>query len=207
MQQRVTGAIRDGAGALHRFLTEVRRMTAEWTLVERAVVVAIERHPEMLELVDDLGRVFAHVLDRVLVTQPVGALDRVVHMPQPTVFGHVAKRCTDATLRSDRMRARRKHLRQHGHRQARFGKLQRRAHPGTACANDDGVEAHQRQALRQSASALLDRLTGTNNFTSASGGDSPRPSIRGFAGAPRRRLTPPPTAPRSSSPCTRSARR
>ena len=61
----------------------------------------------MLELVDDLRRHLAHVLDRVLVAEPVRALDRVVHVPEPVVLGHVAERGADAALRRDRVRARR----------------------------------------------------------------------------------------------------
>jgi hypothetical protein len=104
VQQRVTGAIGHGAGALHRFLAEVRRVAAERTLIERAVVVAVERHPEMLKLVDHFGCALAHEFDCVLIAQPIGALDRVVHVPQPRVLGHVAERCADAALSRDGMR-------------------------------------------------------------------------------------------------------
>ena len=61
-----------------RLLAEVRRVAAERTLVDRAVGIAVERHAEVLELVDDVRRFAAHELDRVLVAEPVGALDGVV---------------------------------------------------------------------------------------------------------------------------------
>ena len=140
VEQRVAGAIGGGAGALHRLLAEVRHVAAERPLVDRAVGVAVERHPEVLELVDDLRRHLAHVFDRVLVAEPVGALDRVVHVPEPAVLGHVAQSGADAALRGDGVRAGREHLRQNGDRQARFGQLQRRPHPGAAGPDDDRVE-------------------------------------------------------------------
>ena len=86
MQHRVAGAIGGGASTLHRLLAEVRRMAAERTLVDGAVRIAVEWHAEMLEFVDDLGRHAAHELDRILVAEPVGALDRVVHVPEPVVL-------------------------------------------------------------------------------------------------------------------------
>jgi hypothetical protein len=140
VQQRVPGAVGRRTGALHRFLAEVRGVPAERALVDRAVGVAVERHPEVLELVDDLRRRLAHVLDRILVAEPVRALDRVIHVPEPVVLGHVGERGTDAALRRDSMRARREHLREHGDRQPGFGELQRRAHARAAGADDDRVE-------------------------------------------------------------------
>ena len=144
VQERVPGAVGRGAGPLHGFLAEVGRVPAERPLVDRAVGVAVERHAEMLELVDDLRRHPAHVLDRVLVAEPVRALDRVVHVPEPVVLGHVAERGADAALRRDGVRACREHFRQHGDRQPGFGELQRRAHAGTAGADDDRVELAHR---------------------------------------------------------------
>ena len=73
--------------------------------------VAVERHAEVLELVDDLRRLAAHELDRVLVAEPVGALDGVVEVIVPVVFAHVAERGADAALRRHGVRAGREHLR------------------------------------------------------------------------------------------------
>ena len=149
VQHRMAGAIRGGARALHRLFAEVGHVAAERPLIDRAVGVAIERHAEMLELVDDLRRHPAHVLYRVLVAEPVGALDRVVHVPQPAVLGHVAERGADASLRGDRVRARREDLGQHRDGQSRFGELQRRAHPGATGADHDRIElAHRKRHYR-----------------------------------------------------------
>ena len=110
VQHRVAGAVGRGAGALHRLLAVVGGVAAERALVDRAVRVAVERHAEVLELVDDLRRLAAHELDRVLVAEPVGALDGVVEVVVPVVLAHVAERGADAALRRDRVRAGREHL-------------------------------------------------------------------------------------------------
>ena len=54
VQHRVAGAVGRGAGALHRLLAVVGGVAAERALVDGAVGVAVERHAEVLELVDDL---------------------------------------------------------------------------------------------------------------------------------------------------------
>ena len=121
VQHRVAGAVGRGAGALRRALAVVRGHAAERALVDAAVVGARERHAVVLEL-DDRGRRFlAHELDRVLVAEPVRALDGVVEMEAPVVLAHVAERGADAALRRDGVAARREHLGDAGGRQARLG--------------------------------------------------------------------------------------
>jgi hypothetical protein len=80
-------------------------VSAERTLVDRAVGVAVERHAHVFQVVDDLGRFTAHELDRILVAQPVRALDRVVEMVVPVVFVHVAQGRADAALGGHRVGA------------------------------------------------------------------------------------------------------
>ena len=148
VQHRVAGAVGRRAGALHGLLAVVGGVATERALVDRAVGIAVERHAEVLELVDDVRRLAAHELDRVLVAEPVGALDGVVEVVVPVVLAHVAERGTDAALRRDRVRTRREHLGEHGDVQAGTGQLQRGAHAGAAGADDDDVEAPCRQGRR-----------------------------------------------------------
>jgi hypothetical protein len=61
-------------------------VAAEGTLVDLAVVGAVEGHAVVLELDDDLVGLAAHELDGVLVAEPVGPLDGVVHVPVPVVL-------------------------------------------------------------------------------------------------------------------------
>ena len=140
VQHGVTGAVSRSAGALHGLFAVVGGVAAEGALVDRAVGVAVERHAHVFQVVDDLGRFAAHEFDRVLVAQPVGALDGVVEMVVPVVLGHVAQRGTNAALRGHRVRAGGEHLGQHRHVQAGARQLQRRAHAGAAGTDDDDVK-------------------------------------------------------------------
>ena len=47
---------------------------------------------------DSLGRLLGHVVDGVLVSQPIRALDGVVEMIAPIVFLHVAQRSVYSSL-------------------------------------------------------------------------------------------------------------
>ena len=71
VQQGVTSTVCRCAGALHRFFAEVRRVTAERTLINGAIRVAVKWHTEVLKFVDDLGRLTAHEFDGILVAQIV----------------------------------------------------------------------------------------------------------------------------------------
>ena len=130
MQDRVAGAVGGGAGALRDALAVVGRHAAERALVDLAGFGARERHAPVVEFVDRGRRVAAEVLDRVLIAEPVRALDGVVHVPAPVVGAHVAERGGNAALRRDRMRARGEHLGDAGGLAGRPGRSRRsRASP------------------------------------------------------------------------------
>lgn len=87
-------------------LAVLETLPAQSALVYCALACAREGHAVVLEL-DDGGHGFPrHVVDCVLVAEPVGALDRIVHVPAPVVGGHVAERGVDATLCGDGVGAR-----------------------------------------------------------------------------------------------------
>ncbi len=67
MKDRVSGAVRRGAGASGLVAAEVLALTAKGALVDLAVVETRERHPRVLELVDRRDGLPAHELDGVLV--------------------------------------------------------------------------------------------------------------------------------------------
>jgi len=54
----------------------------------------------------------AHILNCILVAQPIAALDCIIGMPSPIILGHVAQCCIYASLSSHRVRPRRKELRE-----------------------------------------------------------------------------------------------
>ncbi len=139
MQHRVTGAVRGGAGTLRDALAEIRRHAAERSLVNAPVLGARKGHAVVLEFDDGIHRFLAHVLDSVLVSQPVRALDRVVHVPAPVVIPHVGERRTNAALRCNRVAARREYLGDAGSRESCFGQAESRPQSGTAGTDDDNV--------------------------------------------------------------------
>ena len=71
---------------------------AEGALREPAVVRAREHRAPVLELVDVAGRLAAEDLDRVLVAEVVGALDRVEGVRLGAVLAGVPERRVDAAL-------------------------------------------------------------------------------------------------------------
>ena len=110
MQDRVAGAVGGGAGAERNALAVIGCHAAEGALIDAAILGAREGHAVMLELDDRLRRHLAHIFDGVLVAEPVGALDRVVHVPAPIVIAHIAECGGHAALRGDGVTARREQL-------------------------------------------------------------------------------------------------
>src|SRR5580698_4652617 len=99
MQDGMAGTIRRSTGALRHLLAEVDGLAAERSLVDFAFSGARERHAVMLEFQDGRYSLAAHILDSVLVAEPVGALDSVVHVKTPIVaIAHIAKRSGHSTL-------------------------------------------------------------------------------------------------------------
>ena len=140
VQDDVAGAVGGGAGAIGLRLAELGRLATEGALVDAAVIGARERHAVMLELVDRGGRVPGHVLDRVLVAEPVGALDGVVHVEVPVVLVHVAERGVDPALRRHGVAAGRVDLGDAGDREPGLHHADGGAQPGAAGADHDRVE-------------------------------------------------------------------
>ncbi len=102
---------------------------AERALRELAVVAAGEDRAPVLELDDVAGRLLREELDRVLVADVVGALDRVVRVGLGAVFGGVAERRVDAALGGSGVGTSRVDLRDHRDVGARVECLDRGAHP------------------------------------------------------------------------------
>ena len=95
----------------------------------------------MLQFDDRAGSFLAHILDRILVAEPVGSFDRVVHVPAPVVLPHIAERRANAALRRDRVASRRKYLRDTGDLEPRLGKSEGCAKTGATGSDDDDVVA------------------------------------------------------------------
>src|SRR5262245_61924473 len=112
MQHGVTSAVSGGARTkCWRPLTEFRGHSAEGSLINLAVLGPGERHAVVLEFVDRGWCIAAHVLDCVLIAEPIGTFDCVVHVPAPVISPHVAERSGNTALRCDSVRAGWEHLR------------------------------------------------------------------------------------------------
>src|SRR5690606_15908676 len=90
VQHGVAGTVGRRAGALgRRAFAELGGHATERTLVDLAVLGTRERDAVVLQLDDRRDGLAAHVLDRVLVAQPVRPLDGVVEVVAPVVLTHV----------------------------------------------------------------------------------------------------------------------
>ena len=141
VQHGVAGAVGGGASALRGALAVMRGHAAERALIDLAVLPARERQAPVLQLVDRVRRVAAEIFDGVLVTEPVGALDGVVHVPAPVVLAHVAERGGNAALRGNGVRAGREHLGDAGRAQAGLAAADHGAQAGAAGADHHHVVA------------------------------------------------------------------
>ncbi len=141
VQHRMPGAIGRGASSLRRALAIVRRHAAERPLVNAPVLGPREWYAVVLEFDDCVGRLLAHVFDGILITEPVGALDRVVHMPPPVVFAHVSERGADSALRGHGVAAGREHLGDAGGLETDVREAESCSQTRTAGAYDDDVVA------------------------------------------------------------------
>ncbi len=140
VQDGVAGTIGGGASALRDAFAEFGRHAAERALVDLADLGTGERYAPMVQFVDCGRRVAAHVFDRILVAEPIGALDGVVHVPPPVVRAHVAEGGGNPALRRDRMRAGREHFRDARRAQAGLGAADARAQARAAGADHDDIE-------------------------------------------------------------------
>jgi hypothetical protein len=110
VQHGVTGAVGRGARALCDALAVVRRHAAERAAVYAPVFGARERHAVMLEFDDGRRRFLAHVLDRVLVAQPVRSLDGVVEVKRQSSRPCCRAQALMPPCAAHRVTARWKHL-------------------------------------------------------------------------------------------------
>ena len=129
VQDGVAGAVGGGAGALRHAHAVLQRLPAERTLADQAGLGAGERHAVRLQLQHRRRCFAAHELDRVLITEPVRSLHRIVHMEAPVVA------VAHAALGGDGVAARGEHFRDTGGSQSGGGHTQRGAHPGAARAD------------------------------------------------------------------------
>ena len=139
MQHGMSGSVSGGTGPLGNALPVFRGHATKRTLVNFAIIRPTEWHAIVLKLDDRLGRLTRHVLNSVLITQPVAAFDGIVHVPLPLIFAHVAQTGCDAALRRNGVRTGWKHLGNVGRFQASLSQAQGCAQARSACTDNDHV--------------------------------------------------------------------
>lgn len=93
----------------------------------------------MFKLDNGSGSLAGHVVDGVLVTKPVGTLDRIVHVPPPVILVHVAKSGVNTALRSDGVTPRGEQLRYASGVEPCFRKAERRSQSRAAGSHNNRI--------------------------------------------------------------------
>jgi hypothetical protein len=91
-------------------LAVLEGLTTERSLVDLSFLGSGEGYTVMFKLDNSVWCFLAHVVNRILVTQPITTLDGIVHVPPPIIFRHVSECGVDTTLRSDGVRTGREEL-------------------------------------------------------------------------------------------------
>ena len=157
VQQGVTGTVSSSAGTCS--LSRVIRafgLTAEWTLIDATLFGTGERQTHVLQFEYGFRTNRTHVLDSVLVTDIVGTLDGVVHVPAPIVIRiSRSDSAGDATLSRHSVRTSWENFGDDGGFMTTLSQLQCSAHTRAAATNNDGV-------IRKSANACHGSVTPKN---------------------------------------------
>ena len=85
-------------GSANRFLAEILGMPAETTLCDVPVFGAGERHAGMFQFDDRCRSLLREQFGRILIDQPIAALDSVVVVPMPIVVFDIAEAGRDAAF-------------------------------------------------------------------------------------------------------------
>lgn len=104
-----------------------------------AILGTRERATVVLKLDNRCGSLAGHVVNSILVSKPVGALDGIVHVPPPVVFVHVTKGSVDTTLCGDSVTPGREKLRYTGSVEAGLGQTEGGAKTGTTGTDNDRI--------------------------------------------------------------------
>lgn len=99
MEETVSGSIGDAAASMGlTTLAELQTLTAKGSLVDLALLGSREWHSVVFELDDCIWSNLAHVLDSVLISEPIGSLHSVVVVVFPAVLFHIAESGVDTAL-------------------------------------------------------------------------------------------------------------
>ena len=99
MQHGVAGSVSDRTASVGLATFAVLGgLTTESSLVDFALGSSAEGHTVGLEFTNSDRSLTCHVLNSVLVSEPVTTLDRVVEVVLPAVLVHISESCVDSAL-------------------------------------------------------------------------------------------------------------
>ena len=140
VQNGMAGAVGGGAGTTRHRLAIVKRMTAKGTLIDLAFLGPREGNAVVFQLDNRRDGIATHIFDRILVAEPVGPLDGVIHVILPVVaLAHIVERSANAALRRNGVGTRWENLGNAGRTQARRRHAKGGAQPGTAGADNNHI--------------------------------------------------------------------
>ena len=103
------------------------------------MLVTREGASVVLELDNGIGSLLGHVVDSVLVTEPIGTLDGVVHVPSPVVLMLVTESGVDTSLGGGSMTTGREKLGETRRVETILGETDSSSETGTTTTDDDGI--------------------------------------------------------------------
>jgi hypothetical protein len=118
---------------------EMERLSTKGALIDLAIVRSRKGQTKGFQLQNRRGCFPTHVMNGVLVAEPITTFDGIVHMPAPIVFRHIAERGVDSSLCGDRMGARGKEFGDTRRFKAGFTQTHGRTEATSTRSDDDGV--------------------------------------------------------------------
>ena len=78
--------------------SEIFRLTSEGSLIDLSFFGSAEGHTIRLKFQDSLWCLLGHIVNSILVSEPITSLDCVIEVPSPIVLMHVSESGIDSSL-------------------------------------------------------------------------------------------------------------
>jgi len=155
VQESVTSTISDGAAPVGlATLAKVVALTTESPLVDLTLLGTGEGHAIVLKLNNGGGGLATHVVNSILVTEPIAALYRVVRVPTPIIGLGITEGGIDTTLGGDSVRSGGEELGNASGLIALLGETESGTEAGTAGTDDDTIVRVINNIIRAGQGAL-----------------------------------------------------
>ena len=99
VEHRVAGSVSDSAASVGlTAFSVVSRLSSESSLVDLSFSGSREGHAVAFEFSHGDGGLSGHVLDGVLISEPVSSFDGIIEVPLPVVIMHISKSSVNTSL-------------------------------------------------------------------------------------------------------------